>query len=97
MKRTVAIQDVHYVHGKPRHNQVLHVYHNWTDEELADEANVVRQNDIEFRRLKRFIESHDEILAVLREAVRVLGPRDRYDFVIKAEALIKQLNGEEAQ
>jgi len=51
----------------------------------------------ESERLKRFIEAHDEILAVLRETVRVLGARDRYDFVIKAEALIKQFDSEEAQ
>lgn len=95
MKRTVAIQDVHYAHGKPRHNQVLHVYHNWTDEELKDEADVVRKNDIEFRRLKRFIEAHDQIVITLRGAMHVLGPKDCYTPII--EKLINRIDGEEAQ
>lgn len=98
MKRTVAIQDVHYAHGKPRHNQVLHVYHNWTDEELKDEADVVRKNDIEFRRLKRFIEAHDEIVEALHAASDdSLCRRQSAETVTQIVTLLNRIDGEEAE
>ena len=104
MKRTVAIQDVHYAHGKPRHNQVLHVYHNWTDEELKDEADVVRKNDIEFRRLKRFIDAHDEIVDLLRNAAKIafditagdFDHGDVFNLLNQVDVLLECIDGKEA-
>ncbi len=98
MKRTVAIQDVHYAHGRPRHNQVLHVYHNWTEEERKDEADVVRKNDIEFRRLKRFIEAHDEIVEALHAASGdLLWRRQSAATVTQIATLLNRIDGEEAE
>jgi cytochrome b len=49
----------------------------------------------EAERFKRFIESHDEIVTVLRGAMHAMGPKDCYTPII--EKLINRIGGEEAQ
>ena len=56
---------------------------------------IYRTDEPESERLKRFIEAHDQIVTVLRGAMRVLGPKDCYAPII--EKLINRIDGKEAQ
>ena len=81
--------------GKPRRDQVLTVEHLWSEDELEDEKALIRKNDAMFLRLKAYIKAQDEIEAVLRETMQVLGPTDPSRLTI--EALFNRLDGKEAQ
>lgn len=98
MMRFVTIENIAYNRqeaGKPRRDQILTVEHLWSEDELEDEKSLIRKNDAMFLRLKAYIKAQDEIEAVLRKIMQVLGPTDPNTLAIKA--LFNRLDGKEAQ